>query len=108
MTGTPRFVSAGGNTGPIGEEVASAEELLPGDVVQLADGEGDFYHTLLVSGRREGEVLMAAHSIDAFDRPLSEYRYASARYLRLFAVRIDLRTENCFPALIEGRALPSV
>ncbi len=106
MTAAPHFVSAGGDTGPFGEEVASADALTVGDVVQLADEQGTFYHTLLVSGKREGELLMAAHSIDAFDRPLSEYRYTSARYLHILGVRVRVNLPDCYEALLAGEALP--
>ena len=106
MTQAPRFVSAGGDTGPFGEEVADADALMAGDVVQLADMRGEYYHTLLVTGKRNGELLVAAHSIDAFDRPLSEYRYASARYLRILGVRIQVNLPDCYPALLAGEALP--
>ena len=106
MTAAPRFVSAGGDTGPLGEEVDGPDELMVGDVVQLANEQGEFYHTLLVSGKRNGELLMAAHSIDAFDRPLSEYRYASARYLHIVGVRIKVNLPDCYQALLAGEALP--
>ena len=106
MTAAPRFVSAGGDTGPFGEEVTDASELMVGDVVQLANEQGEFYHTLLVSGKRDGALLMAAHSIDAFDRPLSEYRYATARYLHILGVRVRANLPDCYPALLAGEALP--
>ena len=106
MTAAPRFVSAGGDTGPLGEEVDGPDALTAGDVVQLANEQGEFYHTLLVSGKRNGELLMAAHSIDAFDRPLSDYRYASARYLHIVGVRIKVNLSDCYPALLAGEALP--
>ena len=110
MTMAPDFVAAGADTGPFGVEVPK-EELEVGDVVQLANGEGDFYHTLLVSGfDSEGEVLVAAHSIDALDRPLSDYNYASARFLHLIGVRVRVETTllDCFEGLLEGRVLPPV
>jgi hypothetical protein len=108
MTASPEFVSAGGNTGPFGEAVEGEEELTVGDVVQLINGEGQAYHTLLVTSTTPRGVRVAAHSIDAFDRPLSDYRYASARFLHLVGVRVPVSVPDCFSALIEGRALPMV
>lgn len=105
MTEASRFVAAGGNTGPFGREVG-ARELQVGDVIQLADSTGDFYHTLLVSGFSGGEPLVAAHSIDTLDRPLSDYNYTTARYLHIIGVRVPLTVEDCFANLIEGRSLP--
>lgn len=105
MTGAPAFARENGGIGPFGRAV-EREALLPGDVVQLADGAGDFYHTLLVSDIVDGEILLAAHSNDAFDRPLSSYDAASARFLHIEGVRY-LRDSNCFFALYSGRRLPS-
>lgn len=105
MTEAPRFVTAGGNTGPFGREVMRGE-LQVGDVVQLANGEGDFYHTLLVTGFRGEEPLVAAHSIDTFDRPLDDYNYATARYLHMVGVRVAVDIPDCFDALLSGSALP--
>ena len=107
MTEAPRFVAAGADTGPFGREVSNTAELDVGDVVQLANNTGEFYHTLLVSGKRGEELLVAAHSIDAFDRPLSDYRYASARYLHILGVRINATIPDCYPALIAGESLPA-
>lgn len=110
MTMAPDFVAAGADTGPFGVAV-SMEELATGDVIQLANREGDFYHTLLVSGFDErGAPLVAAHSIDAFDRPLSDYNYAKARFLHLLGVRVRVEKTlpDCFEGLLEGRALPPV
>ena len=108
MTAVPRFVAAGGDTGPFGTQVASAAEMMVGDVVQLANEQGEFYHTLLVSGKREGELLLAAHSIDAFDRPLSDYNYATARYLHILGVRVRVNLPDCYPLLLAGEELPRV
>ncbi|MBE6605340.1 MAG: amidase [Ruminococcaceae bacterium] len=106
MTEAPRFVTAGGNTGPFGRAVSQGELLL-GDVIQLANAEGDYYHTLLVTGFEGGEPLVAAHSIDTLDRPLGEYNYATARFLHIVGVRVPVSVPDCFADLLAGRALPS-
>ena len=105
MTEAPRFVSAGGNTGPFGREVGISE-LQVGDIIQLANSEGDYYHTLVVVGFSEGEPLVAAHSIDVLNRPLREYTYAMARYLHIIGVRVPVAVPDCFTALLAGRSLP--
>lgn len=105
MTEAPEFVAAGGNTGPFGREVA-ADRLEVGDVIQLADSTGDFYHTLLVTGFRGDTPLVSAHSIDTLDRPLSDYNYTSLRYLHIIGVRVSVDTPDCFADLLAGRALP--
>ena len=94
-----------GGVGPYGREVSRAE-LAPGDVVQLADSEGDFYHTLLVTELRGGEILVAAHSDDALDRRLSTYvNAASQRFIHIEAVRVQMPDDTCYFDLLEGIAL---
>ena len=58
-----------------------------GDVVQLGRATGDFYHTPVVVGFSRGEILVAAHSYDAFNKPLSSYSYARVRGIHLLGVR---------------------
>jgi hypothetical protein len=105
MTGVPAFAMENDGTGPYGREVGRAE-VTPGDVVQLADGEGDFYHTLIVTEVRGGEILIAAHSDDALDRRLSSYvNAASQRFIHIEGVRVEVPEESCYFDLLEGVAL---
>lgn len=60
--------------------------IAPGDVIQLGDETGDFYHSLLVTDAHQ-EILVAAHSFDALDRPLASYSYQTARFLHVEGVR---------------------
>lgn len=82
-----------------------------GDVIQLGNTAGDYYHTLFVTGFAGGTYLVAAHSDDALDRPLDSYRYAGARFLHVEGIRTDvpeavyetyLQQNNCFPYLYDG------
>ena len=78
-----------GNTqgvGPFAEEVG-LDGLEVGDVVQLGRANGDFYHTPVVVGFSNGQPLIAAHSYDAFNRPLNSYVYEKVRYLHIVGVR---------------------
>ncbi len=105
MTGAPGFAMENGGVGPYGREVGRGE-IAPGDVVQLADSEGDFYHTLLVTELRGGDILVAAHSDDALDRRLSSYvNAASQRFIHIEAVRVEVEEETCYFDLLEGIAL---
>ena len=79
------FISNTGE-GPFAEE-ARPRELKIGDVIQLARATGDFYHTLFVTGMRAGMPLVAAHSDDAFGRPLFSYSFDRARCLHIVGVR---------------------
>lgn len=104
ITGAPSFASQNGNIGPYGI-LTDAAGVFEGDVVQLADATGDFYHTLMITGFSEGQTLVSAHTNDALDRPLSEYNYASLRYIHIEGVRIEVADDNCFSDLIEGISL---
>lgn len=70
-------------------KVVPLNELEIGDVVQLGRATGDFYHTPVVVGFRNGEILVAAHSYDAFDRTLSSYRAAQTRGIHILGVRAE-------------------
>lgn len=77
------------SVGPMAQEV-SIQELLPGDIVQLSfTGEG-FQHSPVVvavgSPATPQNVLLAAHSYDADDRPLASYNYQQVRYLHISGV----------------------
>ena len=103
LTGSPTFTRENGGTGPFGMEVTT-DRVLPGDVVQLSNAEGDFYHTLLVTGAEGDDFLVSAHTNDARNRPLSTYNYASARFLHVMGTRVQLANEECYRQLLEGIA----
>ena len=92
--------------GPFADDVA--RELVEiGDVVQLSNMRGQFYHSLIVSGFENGDILVSAQSNDALDRPLSSYNYATARFLHVRGVNIEvLDVENYFDNLLNGTELP--
>ena len=73
--------------GPFAREV-SANEALPGDIVQLGTKDGRFYHSPVITAVIP-EILVAAHSDDALDRPLSSYVYEQARFLHIEGVRVE-------------------
>ena len=107
MTGAPDFANANGGIGPFGN-LAEADDMEPGDVVQLGREEGDFYHTLLVTARRGDELLVSAHTNDVYDRPLSLYTAPRRRFLKIRGVAFEVGGDNnCYEALVEGRALPA-
>ncbi len=76
----------GDGAGPFAEEV-SLNELKIGDFIQLGRQTGDFYHTPVVVGFYRGEPLLAAHTYDAYNRPLSTYRYDQIRCLHILGAR---------------------
>lgn len=104
------FMTGNEGTGPYMMETYPGG-LLMGDVIQLGNTSGDYYHTLIVTGFIDGTYLVAAHSEDAIDRPLHSYRYAQARFLHVEAIRTEvsedvfetyLKQSGCFPYLYSG------
>lgn len=67
--------------------VVSQSEVEPGDIVQLGTSSGDFYHSPVITAVSP-TILVAAHTFDALDRPLSSYVYDRARFLHIDGVRV--------------------
>lgn len=59
----------------------------PGDIVQLGTAAGHFYHSPFIVKVTPQEIYVAAHSYDAYMRPLSSYVYDQARFLHILGVR---------------------
>lgn len=80
------FLVNNAGVGPFAEEVPLSE-LQFGDIVQLGTATGDFYHSPVVVSTTGGRILVAAHTYDAFNKPLSSYSYNQARGIHIIAVR---------------------
>lgn len=80
-----RFLTDKRGPGPYAR-LCGLGELAPGDLIQLGDGTGRFYHCLVVL-RPGPDPRVAAHDYDALDRPLSDYLYARSRFLHVEGVR---------------------
>ena len=106
LTGAPDFISQNGGVGPYGVLATRADQIAVGDVIQLQNSSGDFYHTLIISDFRGGEVLVCAQSNDALDRPLSSYNNTGERILHIDGVRVDYPSDACFEPLINAISLP--
>lgn len=79
------FLTNNKSIGPYAHVVSQAEAL-PGDIVQLGTDSGDFYHSPVITAITP-TILVAAHSDDALDRPLSSYHYDNLRFLHIDGVR---------------------
>lgn len=66
--------------------VVSQTDVVPGDIVQLGTESGNFYHSPFIIAVTP-TILVAAHTFDALDRPLSSYTYDVARFLHIDGVR---------------------
>ena len=85
------FLTTNEGAGPFGTE-APVETAYPADVIQLSfDGEV-YSHSLLVIQPADGPegITVAAHSDDAFNRPLDTYNYEMARLIHIDGVRRNI------------------
>lgn len=105
MIGAPDFLAQNGGVGPFALEIPR-EEAMPGDVVQYANRQGDWYHTVMITGFDGDEILVSAQSDDAKNRRISTYNFATARFLHIVGVRIEISDDNCFDVLINGGEEP--
>ena len=83
------FLTTNKTKGPYAYPITFSD-LQKGDLIQLMNFTGAYYHTLLVVdiiGETEpGNILINAHDIDSYRRPLATYQYASLRCLRIGGV----------------------
>lgn len=77
------------SVGPYAEET-EITDIRPGDLVQLSFRDGTYQHTPVVVYAKQpktpGDILVAAHSYDADDRPLDSYTFDKIRFLHVTGV----------------------
>lgn len=108
LVGEMGFRGENSLAGPYGTRATMPSQVAIGDVVQLRNSSGEFYHSLIISGFSEGDILVCAQSNDALDRPLSSYSYAGLRVIHIEAARVELDTETPFTNIIEGTAITPI
>ena len=59
----------------------------PGDVIQLGNDNGEFYHSPVVVSVQHGMIYVAAHTFDTYMRPLDNYVFDNIRLLHIIAAR---------------------
>ena len=94
--------------GPYATVVRNRREIQEGDVVQLANSEGRFYHTLIISGFEGNDILVCAHTNDALDRRLSTYSYSSLRVLHVMGAFLELPVSEVYSDLSDGLSLRTI
>jgi hypothetical protein len=57
---------------------------------------------VIITRIENGEIYVSAQSDDARDRPISSYRFSSARFLHIEGVRISLADDRCYEFLLRG------
>ncbi len=86
------FMTTNQGIGPFGEE-RPLYALLPGDVIQLGNESGSFYHSLflvaVLRSPRGRRYYVAAHSQDALNRNLSSYNFQNIRGIHILGVKTD-------------------
>ena len=105
MTGAPMFIEQNRGIGPFAMEVPR-ERVVLGDVAQYANSQGDWYHTVMITGFDGEEILVSAQSDDARNRPLSSYNFTTVRFLHIVGVRVEISDDNCFDVLYNGGEEP--
>lgn len=106
MTGNEEFVRENGGTGPRGFDVTDEAQIEIGDVIQLANGDGEFYHSLIISEISDNNILVCAHSDDSLDRSIYTYNFASLRIIHIEKTVIEVNSDKTFEELINGVRLP--
>lgn len=80
-----RFLIKNKSVGPYAHLVPLSEAQ-PGDIVQLGNRAGAFYHAPVITAVQP-VILVAAHSFDALDKPLYSYTFDTLRVLHIDGVR---------------------
>lgn len=81
-----RFLVNNVGAGPTAQEVERSQ-IAVGDIIQLGDRDGEYYHSLVVT-KTDGIILVCAHTYDALNRPLNFYNYYTARFIHIVKVNI--------------------
>lgn len=86
------FMVGNEGVGPFGED-AELRNCLPGDIIQLANERGEFYHTLVLTAIRVGffgrRYYVSAHSRDAYQKSLASYDFEDLRCIHILGARIE-------------------
>ena len=105
LTGAPQFADVNGGTGPRGIDARAGTDIEIADIIQLQNDMGEFYHSLIISGFTDNDILVCAHSDDALDRPISTYNFASLRVIHIEGARLNVDSDSFFAPLINGEQI---
>ena len=108
LTDSGDFAQDATPLGPYGEEATSRDQIMIGDVIQLQNRSGQYYHTLIISEILPNDILVCAQSDDALERPLSTYNFASLRIIHILGGTIELASDDAFLTLLNGTAIKSI
>lgn len=80
------FLTKNSGVGPYAEET-DIYGVTTGDVIQLGDVSGNFYHSLFVTESFYGNVYVATHTANSYMRDLASFFFERARFLHIKGVR---------------------
>ncbi len=86
------FLTSNTSVGPYGVAVGplplaeQPADIQPGDVAQLQNEQGQFYHSLMVVNTADG-ITVTSHSYDVYDKMLTAYPATAVRYIRILGAR---------------------
>lgn len=87
------FLLTNRGAGVYGEE-RDISALIPGDIIQLIDKEGRFYHSVFVSAVfapvTPENIFVCAHTVDSRNRRLSTYNYADTSGIHILGARKEI------------------
>lgn len=85
-----QFLINNKSVGPYGEKV-SQEKIELGDIAQLSFDGKKFGHTLIIVNIENKFTLsgikIASHTIDSYNKPISEYNFEKVRFVHIKGVR---------------------
>ena len=67
-------------------KLASLDQLEEGDLIQLRQNPTRFNHTLIISKIERGRIFVCAHTNDALDRPLDDYKFLEYKCLKILGI----------------------
>ena len=105
LIGAPDFISNNNGYGPYATDAKTAGRIDLGDIIQLARDDGNFYHSLIITGFTDNDILVSAPSNDALDKPLSEYNYTSLRALHIEGAMLYFDDEKIYNDFLEGKEI---
>lgn len=91
-----KFLLTNRGAGVYGEE-APLSELRRGDIIQLVNSSGKFYHTVFISAiigaAVPQNIFVCAHTVDSRNRRLSTYNYTDAVGIKILGARKEFKSK---------------
>lgn len=76
------FLTANTGEGPMGL-VVKPEKAMLGDIVQIGNENGTFFHSMIIVKIGKNQIYVAAHSVDSYMRPINTYEFKKIRFIHI-------------------------